>query len=119
MRFTELSSFSTSGVICSWPAIRWLLRLQVRGDDPTLLHRHQAFADWMRHSAQDPLHLPQVITTDGWHLMRWERLNRLAPDWHVTVLDTTAMSPAEVAAAVVAWCRQTLNGETRTLRVND
>ncbi len=93
-------------------------RLELRGDDPALLHRHQAFADWMRQTAQDPLHLPEVVTTDGWDQMRWERLERLAPDWHVTVLDTTAMSRHEVADAVAGWCRRTLNGDTKTLHVN-
>lgn len=92
-------------------------RLEVRGDDPGLLHHHQAFADWMRRTATDPLHLPQVITNDGWDQMRWDRLESLAPDWHVTVLDTTELQPREVAAAVLDWCRRTLNGDTRTLRI--
>jgi hypothetical protein len=94
-------------------------RLEARGDDPALLHHHQAFADWMRLSAQDPLHLPQVVTTDGWDQMRWERLDRLAPAWHVTVLDTTAMTRAMVATAVLAWCRSTLNGDVRSMQVNE
>src|ERR1035441_8712826 len=37
-------------------------RLTRRGDDPSLLSHHQAFAEWMRSHARDPRHMPHVLT---------------------------------------------------------
>jgi hypothetical protein len=36
-------------------------RLAARGDPPALLPHHQAFAEWMRRQASDPLHMPHVV----------------------------------------------------------
>src|SRR3954449_11501256 len=48
-------------------------RLRRRGDPEELLPLHVAFADWMRAHVRDPGHMPEVITTNGWSEMRWER----------------------------------------------
>jgi broad-specificity NMP kinase len=76
-------------------------RLRERGDPEDLIPHHIAFAEWMREHARDPHHRLDVIDT-GWEGMRWDRL----PDsWDVAEIDTTAMSPAEAADHVLAWCR--------------
>jgi energy-coupling factor transporter ATP-binding protein EcfA2 len=46
-------------------------RLTHRGDNPSLLPHHQAFAEWMRGHARDPRHLPYVLSMNGWEAMRW------------------------------------------------
>jgi hypothetical protein len=48
-------------------------RLLARGDPPATLPDHLAFADWMRRHAEDPAHMPEVLTAAGWERMRWER----------------------------------------------
>lgn len=79
-------------------------RLIERGDDPTLLPNHVAFAEWMRAHHADPGHRPDVITTDGWEGMRWDRWQGLAEwPWKPYVVDTTAQSPDAVAARVASW----------------
>lgn len=91
-------------------------RLVARGDDPTLLPHHQAFAEWMRRHAEDPLHMPQVLRSGGWEQMRWERLARVTRTWRTHVIDTTHMTRREVAAAVLDWCRGVLAGDEPVLR---
>jgi len=81
------------------------VRLAQRGDDPRLLADHQAFAAWMRVHAQDPNHMPHVLSIDGWDAMRWERLRALDPRtgaWGVHVLDTSVHAADEVAEHVLA-----------------
>lgn len=99
------------------PAVQ-AARLTARGDDPNLLHHHHAFAEWMRLAAADPMPMPEVITTNGWDQMRWERLSSVADTWHTTTIDTTDLSRAQVADAVVAWCRSTLAGEVPVIKVS-
>ena len=41
-------------------------RLTARGDDLTLLVHHQAFAEWMRRQASDPLYMTHVVSDHGW-----------------------------------------------------
>ena len=70
-------------------------RLKRRGDDPTLLAHHQAFADWMRGHARDPGHMPHVLTTGGWEGMRWERWVGTevdGRDWSMRVIDWLPVS---------------------------
>ena len=56
-------------------------RLRGRGDPDALLPDHLAFAAWMRAHAEDPSHMPHVLTADGWPEMRWDRwLDRSAGD---------------------------------------
>jgi hypothetical protein len=92
-------------------------RLAARGDHPALLPHHQAFAEWMRRQASDPLHMTHVVSEGGWEEMRWERLERLAPRWRMHTVDTTSMTRAEVAEAVLQWCRRALAGEAPALHV--
>jgi broad-specificity NMP kinase len=94
-------------------------RLAARGDHDELLPHHQAFAGWMRLQATDPLHMTHVVADGGWEEMRWERLERLAPEWRMHTIDTTDMSVREVAAAVLDWCRRALGGRAPALRVID
>jgi hypothetical protein len=93
-------------------------RLTARGDDPTLLVHHQAFAEWMRGQASDPLHMAHVVSEDGWHEMRWERLEHLADSWRMHTINTSQLSREEVAAHALAWCRRALAGDAPVLQVN-
>jgi hypothetical protein len=89
-------------------------RLLERGDNPSLLPDHHAFAAWMRQHAGDPRHMPHVLSADGWDAMRWERWSSLkAGDaaWGIEVLDTSDLAPARVAAGIEAWCRRALLGD--------
>jgi hypothetical protein len=55
-----------------------------------------------------------VLTTNGWDAMRWERLSRLdtrSGKWTVHVLDTSACTVDEVAEQILAWCRRALRGQ--------
>jgi hypothetical protein len=90
------------------------LRLAGRGDDLALLPHHHAFADWMRGHARDPRHMPHVLSTNGWEAMRWERWTDIDPadgNWGMTVLDTSDLSPEQVAAEIMTWCRRALCGQ--------
>lgn len=92
-------------------------RLAARGDHPALLPHHQAFAEWMRRQARDPLHMTHVVSDGGWEEMRWERLERLAPHWGMHTIDTTHMTSRGVADAVLDWCRRALTGDVPVLRI--
>jgi broad-specificity NMP kinase len=92
-------------------------RLAARGDDPALLVQHQAFAEWMRRHAADPLHMPHVLSAGGWDEMRWERLTSLRSTWSTHVIDTSLLTRAAVAVAVLAWCQSVLGGQAPILRV--
>lgn len=92
-------------------------RLAGRGDDRALLPHHQAFAQWMRTQARDPLHMTHVVSDAGWEEMRWERLEQLAPDWRMHTVDTTHMTRSGVAEAVLEWCRRALAGDAPALHV--
>jgi hypothetical protein len=94
-------------------------RLLARGDDPALLVHHVAFADWMRGHSADPHHRPEVLQTDGWEQMRWERWARLDDrrSWATNVLDTSSLTAAAVASELLAWCRRALAGQAPAMRV--
>jgi hypothetical protein len=95
-------------------------RLRGRGDPASLIPDHVAFAAWMRAHAEDPSHLPEVLTTGAWEAMRWERwTGRDAddPTWNVTTIDTSSLDIEEVTAATLAWARASLRGETPALEV--
>jgi hypothetical protein len=96
-------------------------RLRGRGDPEALLPDHIAFAAWMRAHAEDPSHMPEVLTVDGWEEMRWERwLDRGPgdPNWNVATIDTSALDLEAVAAEALAWARASLRGETAPLAVS-
>lgn len=93
-------------------------RLNARGDDPTLLPHHQAFAEWMRRQAHDPRHMTRVLSDRGWEAMRWERLERLAADWRMHTIDVTRMTKQAVADAALDWCHRALAGDAPALRLS-
>jgi hypothetical protein len=92
-------------------------RLAARDDPPALLRHHQAFAEWMRRQASDPLHMPDVVSDQGWEEMRWDRLEQVGDDWRMHVIDTSRASEEDVADAALQWCRRALAGEAPTLHV--
>lgn len=65
-------------------------RLAGRGDDPTLLADHHAFADWMR-----------------------------GHDWSMDIVDASELAPHEVAAEVVSWCRRALHGQAPVMHATE
>jgi hypothetical protein len=88
-------------------------RLLARGDDPSLIPQHVAFADWMRRHVVDHNHRPEVITRDGWPPMRWDRwvgTTSKAPPWSGCIIDTTALDPGETAQRVAQWLRRETMG---------
>jgi hypothetical protein len=93
-------------------------RLAQRGDHPSLLPHHQAFAEWMRGHARDPRHMPHVLSVNGWEAMRWERCSELDPldgSWSIEVLNTSQLTPVQVADQVLTWCRRVLRGDAPVL----
>jgi hypothetical protein len=88
-----------------------LSRLRRRDPGRWSPQAEQAFvgwARWHRAHAADPGHLPEVLIDDGWPDMAWHRWSgweRGDPRWTVTVIDTTARTPDETAAALTAWVR--------------
>lgn len=93
-------------------------RLASRGDPPELLPHHQAFAEWMRRQATDPLHMIHVVSEAGWEQMRWQRLERLAPAWATDTIDTTHLAARQVADRARDWCRRALAGDAPTMTVH-
>jgi len=61
----------------------------------------------MRKQATDPLHMLEVVTTNGWDQMRWDRVQRASPGRPVHVIDTTELDPLAAASAVLVWIRTT------------
>lgn len=95
-------------------------RLTQRGDEERLHADHLAFAAWMRGHARSPHRMLDVLTTDGWDAMRWERLKALDPrrgTWGMHVVDTSARSTDEVAGDVLIWCRRALRGQAPEIPV--
>lgn len=93
-------------------------RLNRRGDDPALLPDHHAFAEWMRCQARDPRHMPHVLTADGWEAMLWERWTDIDPasgSWGMEIIDTSELSPQQVAAEILTWSRRALGGEATVM----
>ena len=96
-------------------------RLTRRGDDPALLEGHLGFARWMREHAADPLPRLDVLTHDGAPSARWDRVARLVADdrWRVTVVDTSARAPEDVADAVEHWIRAALVDDLLVMHPRD
>ena len=92
-------------------------RLLERGDPPELLGRHQAFAEWMRRQASDPLHMIHVVSDCGWAEVRWDRLKEISSDWHMYTIDAPPMTQTEVGDAVLSWVRRALIGGAPSLTV--
>ncbi|RRO13115.1 hypothetical protein EIL87_26080 [Saccharopolyspora rhizosphaerae] len=87
-------------------------RLARRGDPEELVPLHQGFATWLRAHATDPGHVPEAVTQDGWSDMRWERWTDRSPgpEWAMTVIDTSPLTPEQVGAEVASWCRRAIAG---------
>lgn len=93
-------------------------RLAARGDDPALLGHHVAFADWTRQHACDSGHMPDVLQTNGWAQMRWERWadGGNNSSWALHVIDTSRLTAEQVAVELLGWCRRALRGEAPSMR---
>lgn len=88
-------------------------RLDARHDPLEIRHLHHGFAAWLRIHATDPSHLPEAITTDAWSEMQWHRWTRRVPgpEWQMTIIDTSDLSPEDVGIAVATWCRAAVDGD--------
>jgi hypothetical protein len=95
-----------------------LARLAGRDEPEELIPLHQGFATWLRAHATDPGHVPEAITTDAWPAMRWERWvgRPPGPEWAMTVLDTSGLTPEEVGAGIVDWCERAVAGDAPVFR---
>ena len=93
-------------------------RLARRNEPQELIPHHQAFATWLRAHATDPGHVTAAITTNAWPAMRWERwIGRTpGPEWAMTVLDTTRLTPEQVGTEVTGWCRRAVAGDAPVFR---
>jgi hypothetical protein len=81
-------------------------RLTLRGDSPDLIPHHLAFAEWMRKHVLDHRHRPEVIINQGWEKMRWDVWNSdeiTAVPWSAHIIDTSDLTPVEVATGVMSW----------------
>ena len=86
-------------------------RLTSRGDPTDLIPAHLAFADWMRRHVQDHRYRPEVIINDGWEGMRWEAWNAdevTNVPWKARIIDTSSLSPLEVARQVGEWIKSNI-----------
>jgi hypothetical protein len=85
------------------------LRLINRGDDPSLIQHHIAFAAWMREHITNPNYHLEVIKQGGWEKMQWERwitaTNQQEP-WKSHRIDTTRLEPRDVGKLVATWIDQ-------------
>lgn len=90
-------------------------RLQERDGgwwDAAAVEAFVGWGRWHREHAVDPQARPEVITTQGWPAMGWERWTgwrRGDSRWSCPVVDTTSTSPKVTAARVLAWvteCRR-------------
>ncbi|MER7014283.1 hypothetical protein ABT324_22905 [Saccharopolyspora sp. NPDC000359] len=95
-----------------------LARLERRAEPVELRPLHQGFAAWMRAHATDPGHVPEAVTMDAWPEMRWDRWVGRAPcpEWAMTVLDTSRLTPEEVGARVTDWCEDAVAGKAPVFR---
>ncbi|MBI1177374.1 hypothetical protein GC207_08035 [bacterium] len=90
-------------------------RLRERGDDLKFIGHHVAFADWMRQHVVDHRHRPDVIMQNAWPQMRWDRWvgsDAVEPPWSSHIIETSKLSPTEVAQRVAEWLRQHVGGST-------
>ena len=95
-------------------------RLRRRGDPEELLPSHVAFAEWLRHHAGDPSHMPHVLSTGGWSAMRWSRLSEMPREqWRMTVIDGSVDGVAEPGRAVLQWIRDAIAGRAPVSRHSD
>jgi len=50
--------------------------------------------------------------------MRWDRWvgREPGPEWAMTVIDTSRLTPADVGLRVAAWCRDAVDGRVPVFR---
>ena len=88
-------------------------RLLGRGEQEDGLIHHLRFGAWFAAHAADPRHQPEVIRVPSAVAMAWERWEDWeAGDarWPVALIDTDALTPAQVADRVETWARAALAG---------
>lgn len=95
-----------------------LERIREREEPPEVQQLHSAFADWLLRHATDPTYLTEVVQTNGWDQMRWERWVGRPNDgaWAMTVIDTSPLSPEDVARQVIQWCHEAVAGKAPVFR---
>ena len=62
--------------------------------------------------------MPHVLSSNGWEAMRWDRWRGIDPvdgNWGMEVLDTSQLTPVQVADEVLTWCRRVLSGQATVL----
>ena len=85
------------------------LRLMDRGDAPSLIPNHIAFARWMREHIANPRHRLDVIKQGGWEEMQWDRWITATDQqkaWKSHRIDTTGLDPVDVGELAATWIRQ-------------
>jgi hypothetical protein len=83
--------------------------------DAEAQRRFLGWARWHRAHAADPRHHPEILTTNGWAEMAWDRWAGWTADdprWAVTVIDTTDRTPARSATEVRRWAEAARAGRT-------
>ncbi len=78
-------------------------RMQEYGSTPTM--KILTWAAWLRIHALDPTWCPEVITEQGYDLMRWHWLD-WAPDdkrWQVTIIDTSGKKIKQIVGEFTKW----------------
>lgn len=86
-------------------------RLTKRGDDTSLIPHHVAFAGWMRDHLANPRVNLDVVRQGGWEEMQWDcalaAMERR--ETHLSHrIDTSKLTPNEVAELVTHWIQQHL-----------
>ena len=72
------------------------------------LHNFNLWGRWHRLHAENPKDESQVITTEAWPAMRWDRWaswTATDPRWRTAILNTTGRTVDECADELVAWIR--------------
>ena len=83
-------------------------RLRARGSKEANMEM-LCWAAWQRMHAIDPQWYQNVIRDDAapeMHWERWENWQRGDPRWQAYVLDTTTLTIADVAEAILRWMNQ-------------
>jgi hypothetical protein len=86
-------------------------RLLGRGEDPGAIVHHNRFGEWFLAHTLDPTHAPEVIRVPSDVPMQWSRWADLSPGdprWRAEVIDTDALTSAQVAELVEHWVRREL-----------
>jgi len=88
------------------------LRLMDRGDAPSLIPHHIAFAGWMREHISNPRHRLDVVKQGGWEEMQWDRWIAATDQqkaWKSHRIDTTGLEPMAVGKLAATWIRQQIS----------